>query len=105
MAAGPMPPPNGNDPGQPTPSPGVSPAQQQVNPLQQGLAQLMRLLDQLGNQNPVVKPEMDQARDAIRAALQKTMMAARPEQPAPQQPGGGPPGGGGPPAPAGQPGG
>lgn len=98
MAAGPTPSPNGNDPGQPTPSPGVSPAQQQVNPLQQGLAQLMKLLDQLANQNPVVKPEMEQARDAIRAALQKTMMAARPEQPTPQQPqqagpGAGPPAG------------
>ena len=85
MAAGPIPQPNagaGPDPGQQG-TPGVSPAQQQVNPLQQGLGQLMKLLEQLAQQNPVVAPEIQQARDAIVAAMQKTMMAARPEQPAP----------------------
>ena len=43
----------------------------------------MKLLEQLAQQNPVVAPEIQQARDAIVAAMQKTMMAARPEQPAP----------------------
>lgn len=74
---------------QPTPQPqdqgnsgqeaGVSPGQQQANPLQQGLAQLAKICEQMAQQNPIVQPELMEARSAFVKALQKTMMAARPQ--------------------------
>jgi hypothetical protein len=66
------------------PQAGVSPAQQQANPLQQGLAQLAKVCEQMAQQNPVVQAELMEAKSAFVKALQKTMMAARPEAPAPQ---------------------
>lgn len=74
----------GSDPGQ---NAGVSPAQQQANPLQQGLAQLAKICEQMAQQNPIVQGELMEARSAFVKALQKTMMAARPQEdttPAPQ---------------------
>lgn len=71
-----------------SPAAGVSPAQQQANPLQQGLAQLAKICEQMAQQNPIVQGELMEARSAFVKALQKTMMAARPQQeanPAPQQ--------------------
>lgn len=75
---------------QPTPQPssdpgagnggGVSPAQQQANPLQQALAQLAKVCEQMASQNPIVNAEMMEARGAFVKALQKTMMSARPQQ-------------------------
>lgn len=84
MATAPMPSP---DPGQ-QPQAGVSPAQQTANPLQTALAQLAKICDQMAQQNPVVQPELEQARSAFVQALQKTMMAAQPQPagaPVPQQ--------------------
>lgn len=84
MAAQPTPQPQDQGPG---PQAGVSPAQQQANPLQQGLAQLAKICEQMAQQNPIVQPELMEARSAFVKALQKTMMAARPQQdqnPAPQ---------------------
>lgn len=68
-------------------SAGVSAGQQQANPLQQGLAQLAKICEQMAQQNPVVQGELMEARSAFVKALQKTMMAARPQEPtpAPQQ--------------------
>jgi len=85
MASGPMPQPEqqGNPGG--GEGAGVSPAQQQANPLQQGLAQLVKVCEQLSQQNPIVQPEMMEARSAFVKALQKTMMAARPQEPQPAQ--------------------
>lgn len=80
--ATPQPTPQGDPGGQP--QAGVSAAQQQANPLQQGLAQLAKVCEQMAQQNPVVQAELMEARQAFVRALQKTMMAARPEQPAPQ---------------------
>ena len=68
------------DPGQ---SAGVSPAQQQANPLQQALAQLAKMMEQMAQQNPIVQAELSEARGALVKALQKTMMASRPQEPAP----------------------
>lgn len=64
---------------------GVSPGQQQANPLQQGLAQLAKVCEQMAQQNPLVQGELMDARQAFVRALQKTMMAARPQEPTPSQ--------------------
>ena len=84
---------------QPTPQPqqtqdpsqqaqaGVSPADQQANPLQQSLAQLAKVCEQIAQQNPIVQEDLMAARANFIQALQKTMMAARPQpeaNPAPQ---------------------
>ena len=84
--------------GQGQPSPGVSPGNQQVQPLQQALGEMMRILKQMSSLNPVVQPELEQATQALAQAMQKTMMSARPEQPSPAGggAGGGPQGQGGP---------
>jgi hypothetical protein len=80
MAAQPTPQPDSQPQGG-TPSPGgVSPAQQQANPLQQTLAKLAQACEQLSQQNPIVQGELMEARTAFVKALQKTMMAARPQQ-------------------------
>lgn len=87
MASQPTPQPQGPDPG----AAGVSPAQQQANPLQQALAQLAKVCETMASQNPLVNAEMMEARGAFVKALQKTMTAARPQQepqaaaPAPDQ--------------------
>lgn len=77
---------------QPTPQPdqqsqdgassqgGVSPAQQQANPLQQQLAAAAKAMEQMAQQNPVVQGELMEARTALVKALQKTMMASKPQQ-------------------------
>lgn len=85
MAANPTPQPDPQA-GAPSPQGGVPPAQQQANPLQAGLAKLAQLCEQMAQQNPIVQGELMEARAAFVKALQKTMMAARPQeaQPAPQ---------------------
>ena len=85
MAASPTPQPQDAAPG--GAQPGVAPAQQQANPLQTMLAQIAKGLEQLAQQNPVVQGELMEARTALVKALQKTMMASRPQEsaPAPQQ--------------------
>src|SRR5207237_6000139 len=65
---------------------GVPPGGQQANPLQSALAQLAKLTEQMANQNPLVQSELMEARSAFVKALQKTMTAARPEQPQPGAP-------------------
>lgn len=83
MAANPTPQPSQDMQGGPGDGAGVSPAQQQANPLQQGLAQLAKICEQMAQQNPVVQSELMEARSAFVKALQKTMMAARPQEPTP----------------------
>lgn len=78
MAAQPTPQP-GSQAGTSSPG-GVPPAQQQANPLQQTLAKLAQACEQLSQQNPIVQGELMEARTAFVKALQKTMMAARPQQ-------------------------
>ena len=84
MAAQPTPQPDsqpqGPQEGAPSQGGGVSPAQQQANPLQQTLAKLAQACEQLSKQNPTVQGELMEARTAFVKALQKTMMAARPQQ-------------------------
>lgn len=77
MATQPTPQPQG-DPGQDA---GVSPGQQQASPIQQTLAQLAKMCEQLASQNPVLQGEFMEARSAFIKGLQKTMMAARPQNP------------------------
>ncbi len=77
--------PQGQDPSQQ--QGGVSPADQQANPLQQSLAQLAKVCAQIAQQNPIVQDDLMAARANFIQALQKTMMAARPQpeaNPAPQ---------------------
>lgn len=59
---------------------GVSPAQQQANPLQQQLAAAAKAMETMAQQNPIVQGELMEARAALVKALQKTMMAGRPQQ-------------------------
>jgi len=59
---------------------GVSPANQQANPLQVALAKLAQVLEQMAQQNPIVQEDLMQARQALVSALQKTMIAG--QQPA-----------------------
>lgn len=75
MASQPTPQPQ-SDPG----SAGVSPAQQQANPLQQALAQLAKVMEQMAQQNPLVNEDLMEARSALVKALQKTMTGSRPQQ-------------------------
>jgi len=85
MAAAPTPQPQeGAAPG--GGQPGVAPAQQQANPLQTMLAQIAKGLEQLAQQNPVVQGELMEARTALVKALQKTMMASRPQEAQPAAP-------------------
>jgi hypothetical protein len=51
------------------------------------LAQIAKGLEQMAQQNPTVQAELMEARTALVKALQKTMMASRPQesQPAPPQ--------------------
>ena len=80
MAANPTPQPEeAQGGGAPSPG-GVPPAQQQANPLQQQLAAAAKAMETLAQQNPVVQAELMEARTALVKALQKTMMAARPQQ-------------------------
>jgi hypothetical protein len=84
MAAQPTPQPDSQpQDGAPPQSGGVSPAQQQANPLQQQLAAAAKAMETMSQQNPIVQAELMEARSALVKALQKTMMAARPQQ---QQP-------------------
>ena len=66
--------------------PGVAPAQQQSNPLQTMLAQIAKGLEQMAQQNPTVQAELMEARTALVKALQKTMMASRPQEAQPTPP-------------------
>lgn len=88
MAAQPTPQPQGQPQGQdPGQQGGVAPADQQANPLQQSLAQLAKVCEQIAQQNPIVQDDLMAARANFIQALQKTMMAARPQpeaNPAPQ---------------------
>lgn len=84
MATPPTTPDQGGTPpggGGAAPGGGGPPGQQQANPLQSALAQLAKLMEQMGNQNPLVQGELMEARSAFVKALQKTMTAARPQQP------------------------
>jgi hypothetical protein len=84
LAAAPTPQPAGS----PDAGAGVSPADQQANPLQVTLAKLTQVLQQMADQNPTVSDDLMQAKSALVSALQKTMMSAQPqanENPAPQQ--------------------
>lgn len=57
-------------------------AQQQANPLQEMLGKLAMAVRQLGMQNAVIQPEMQQASAIFIAALQKVSQAAgSPPQP------------------------
>jgi hypothetical protein len=89
MASSPTPQPQGQPQQDPSQSQaGVSPADQQANPLQQSLAQLAKVCEQIAQQNPIVQDDLMAARANFIQALQKTMMAARPQpeaNPAPQQ--------------------
>ena len=67
-------------------APGQPQGQQQASPLQEGLANLAKMCEQLSQQNPIVQGELMEARSAFIKALQKTMMASRPQQPNPQGP-------------------
>lgn len=81
MAAQPTPQPDSQpQDGAPPQGGGVSPAQQQANPLQQQLAAAAKAMETLAQQNPVVQGELMEARSALVKALQKTMMASRPQQ-------------------------
>ena len=88
MATQPTPQPQGQPQGaDPSQQGGVSPADQQANPLQQSLAQLAKVCEQIAQQNPIVQDDLMAARANFIQALQKTMMAARPQpeaNPAPQ---------------------
>lgn len=57
---------------------------QQANPLQTILGRLAIVARQLGAQNTIIQPEMQQASQAFIAALQKSSQAA-PGPPAPLQ--------------------
>jgi|HubBroStandDraft_5_1064220.scaffolds.fasta_scaffold115118_2 hypothetical protein len=81
MSASPTPQPQQQDDPGAGDSSGASPAQQQANPLQQTLAQLAKVFEQMAQQNPLVQGELMEARTACVKALQKTMMAGRPQQP------------------------
>lgn len=83
MAANPTPQPDDAQGGTLSPG-GVPPAQQQANPLQQQLAAAAKAMETLAQQNPIVQAELMEARTALVKALQKTMMAARPQQQEPQ---------------------
>ena len=81
MAANPTPQPDSSPQDGASPQDGgVPPAQQQANPLQQKLAAAAKALEQMAQQNPIVQGELMEARTALVKALQKTMMAARPQQ-------------------------
>lgn len=67
---------------------GVSPADQQANPLQTALAQMAKVCETMAQQNPLVADELTQARGLFVQALQKTMMSAQPQpaaNPTPQE--------------------
>ena len=71
----------------PGPQPGDQGAAQQgpqANPLQTILGRLAIALRQIGAQNTVIQPEMQQASSAVIQALQKASQAA-PGQPQPMQ--------------------
>lgn len=55
---------------------GGSFAQQQVNPLQEAIGKLVVLSRQLGVQNVVIQPEMQQVSSILVQALQKVSQAA-----------------------------
>ena len=84
MASQPTPQPEQTPQGQPS----ASPAGSEANPLQVALGRLLQVIGQMAEQNPVVNAEMMEARQALVKALQKTMLAANPQQsqaPAPPQ--------------------
>jgi len=80
MAAQPTPQPDSQPQDGASPQGGVPPAQQQANPLQQQLAAAAKAMETMAQQNPVVQAELMEARTALVKALQKTMMAQRPQQ-------------------------
>jgi hypothetical protein len=87
MAAGSTPQPDQSQ-GTPGAAPGGSPGQAQANPLQQVLGKLIQAVDQMSQQNPIVQQELSEAKTAFVKALQKTMLAGRPQQqgaPTPEQ--------------------
>lgn len=76
--------------GQPQGQPAASPAGSEANPLQVALGRLLQVIGQLSEQNPVINSELNEMRAAGVKALQKTMLASRPQpeqqppSPAPQ---------------------
>ena len=69
--------------GEPAGAPQSSPAGSEANPLQVALGRLIQVIGQLAEQNPIVNAELNEMRRAGVKALQKTMLASRP-QPQPE---------------------
>ena len=69
-------------------APQASPQSPQANPLQQTLGKLVMILRQLGTQNTVIQPELQDASEKLVAALQKASQASQgapAQSPAPPQ--------------------
>lgn len=65
-----------------TPQPnqaGASPSGPQANPLQEAIAQLIQVVDTIAKQNPLVQGEFTQVHQQLVQAMQKTMMANKPQ--------------------------
>ena len=59
-----------------------APSGQQANPLQESLGKLVMLIRQLGVQNTIIQPELQQASSILTRALQKVSQAqSGPAQP------------------------
>ena len=86
MAAAPTPQPDNPQAGAPSPQGGGAP---QANPLQEMLGKLAMAARQLGTQNTVIQPEMQQISSIAIQALQKVSQAVsgppQPLGPPPQQ--------------------
>jgi hypothetical protein len=81
MGASPMPDPNNPQAGAP-PAGGPSSGSSQANPLQESLGKLVMLCRQLGAQNTIIQPEMQQCSQTLVQALQKVSQAGSgPAQP------------------------
>ena len=76
----------GNNPQAGAPSPGA-PQAQQANPLQETLGKLAMLVRQLGTQNVIIQPEMQQVSSIFVQSLQKVSQ----DQSGPAQPMSAPP--------------
>lgn len=72
--------------GEPSGAPQSSPAGSEANPLQVVLGRLIQAIGQLAEQNPIVNAELTEMRQAAVKALQKTMLASRPQPQSEQAP-------------------
>jgi hypothetical protein len=73
-------------PGPPQGAGASGPDQQQANPLQESLGRLILLLRQLGQQNQVIQPELQQMASIGIQALQKVSQASSGPAQAPSTP-------------------